>query len=98
MRKEPRYESRKLLNLAHDMPCFVTFPHRCTQHLGCVPAHANWLIFGKGHGKKVSDYFFASVCDTAHKIIDRQIPSEMDEAMLQQEWMRAYISTQNFLW
>jgi hypothetical protein len=98
MQKRPRVEARKLLDLVHDMPCFAAFPHNCTQHHGCVPAHANWLIFGKGHGVKVSDCFFASMCDVAHKIIDRQYPSDMSEDVLQQEWMRAYISTQDHLW
>jgi hypothetical protein len=94
----PRYENKRLTNLAHDMPCYATFPHTCVQHLGCVPAHANWLLFGKGHGAKVSDCFFASMCDTAHKMIDRQIPSDMDEDVLRQEWLRSYISTQDHLW
>jgi hypothetical protein len=94
----PRYENRKLLNTARGMPCYATFSHDCKEHLGCVPAHANWLLFGKGHGLKVSDCFFASVCPPAHDIIDRRIPSDMSEEVLQQEWLRAYISTQDHLW
>lgn len=98
MSKNPRYENRRLLNLAHTAPCFATFPHTCKQHLGCVPAHANWLLFGKGHGLKVSDWAFASMCGPAHDIIDRRIPSDMDEDMLMHEWLRAFISTQDYLW
>jgi hypothetical protein len=98
MQKQPRYENRRLLDLAHTAPCFACFPHQCTQHLGCVPAHANWLAFGKGVGLKAHDWAFAAMCGPAHDIIDRRVPSDMDEAMLQQEWMRAFISTQDHLW
>lgn len=98
MQKSPRVHNRGLLDLAREMPCYATFPHKCTAHLGCVPAHANWLIFGKGMGKKVSDWAFASMCSPAHDIIDRRVPSDMDEAMLQQEWMRAFVATHDYLW
>ena len=98
MQKAPRYENRRLLNLAHQAPCFATFPHDCKQYQGCVPAHANWLIFNKGIGLKASDWAWASMCPRAHDIIDRRIPSDMTEEMLQQEWMRAFISTQDYLW
>lgn len=56
------------------------------------------MLFGKGHGAKVSDCFFAAMCQPVHMIIDRQVPSDMNEEVLQQEWMRAFISTQDYLW
>lgn len=96
--RTPRYENERLRKLVRDLPCYATFPHKCVQHLGCVPAHANWGLWGKGVGVKVSDCFIASVCHHAHQIIDRQVPSDMSEDVLQQEWLRAYISTQDHLW
>lgn len=98
MQKTPRYENRRLLDLAHNMPCFACFPHKCEQHLGCHPAHANWQAFGKGVGHKAHDWAFASVCRIAHDVLDRRVPFGMDEDMLFHEWLRAFISTQDHLW
>lgn len=98
MQKQTRYESKRHTALAHDMPCMATFPHNCQQHNGCDPSHANWLLWGKGVGLKVGDWAWASLCRAAHDIIDRRTPSDMDEETLQQEWMRAFISTQDHLW
>jgi hypothetical protein len=44
--REPRYENRKLLDLAHETPCMAQFEHDCNGYLGCVPAHrATWRYY-----------------------------------------------------
>ena len=92
------YRNRKLLNLAHSMPCMASFPHQCTQHQGCEPAHANGLIWGKGVGFKAPDHYFASMCHNAHDAIDNKLNKTLSADERPQEWLRAYISTQDWLW
>lgn len=87
------YRNRKLLDLAHDAPCFADFPHQCYEHLGCDPAHSDSSIFGRGHGHKSHDFAFASLCNNAHKALDT-MPRE--EKFM--SWLRAYVKTQNWLW
>lgn len=96
--REPRYENRKLLDLAHGMPCFATFPHACNEAQGCHPAHANWSQFGKGVGTKAHDWAFASMCGNAHRMIDGEINATMDRDTRFSEWLNAFISTQDWLW
>lgn len=99
MQKKPRVENRRLLDLAHEMPCFATMPHRCTAHLGCHPAHANWQRWGKGVGKKVSDWAFASVCGEAHKILDGKLGHDtLPQDEREYFWLEAFISTQDHIW
>lgn len=99
IQKQPRVENRTLLDLAHTAPCFAAFPHKCTAHLGCHPAHNNWQQFGKGVGKKTSDWLVAFVCGAAHKILDGHLGQETlsrDERL--HHWINAFIATWDWLW
>lgn len=87
------YRNRKLLNLAHDCPCFAGFDHGCTEYQGVEPAHSDQLIFGRGHGHKSHDFAFAAMCHTAHTMLDT-----FDRETKKGEWLRAYIKTQEWLW
>jgi hypothetical protein len=89
------YRNRKLLDLAHDMPCQARFPHVCNGP--SVPAHSNQQIFGRGFSHKSPDCFFAAVCPAAHDAIDGRAPG-MDRETKQAEWQRAYIATIQWLW
>ena len=53
------FRNRKLLDIAHTAPCFARFPHQCTQHLGCDPAHSDMQLFGRGHGHRAPDWAIA---------------------------------------
>ena len=92
------YRNRKLLDLSHWMPCQATFAHTCNQGDGCHPAHANWLVWGKGVGHKSPDWAFAAVCGNAHRELDGKINPTMDREQRQAEWLRAFIATQDMLW
>lgn len=87
------YRNRKLLNLAHDSPCFAQFDHLCTEHLGVEPAHSDAQIFGRGHGHKSHDFAFAAMCHTAHMQLDT-----FEREVKQTEWLRGHIATMEFLW
>lgn len=87
------FRSRKLLDLAHDMPCQADFLHQCGSWQGCEPAHSDSHIFGRGHGHKSADFAFASLCHTAHMMLDGM---EREEKFF--AWLRAYAKTQAWLW
>lgn len=89
------YRNRKLLDLAHDMPCQARFPHVCNGP--SVPAHSNQQIFGRGFAHKSDDCFFAALCPAAHDLIDGRSPG-MDKETKQAEWLAAYVATQRWLW
>lgn len=98
MQKRPRIEVKALRDLAHTAPCFATFVHPCNAHDGCHPAHNNWQQWGKGVGKKTSDWAVAFMCGNAHREIDGKINSTMSRDQRQYEWLNAFISTQDYLW
>ena len=89
------YRNRKLLDLSHDMPCQADFDHICNGP--SVPAHSNQQIFGRGIGHKSHDCFFAGVCPAAHDQLDGRA-NGLDRETKQALWLRAYISTQIWLW
>ena len=90
------FRSRKLLNLAHDMPCMARFEHDCCDHLGSVPAHSNWQLWGRGFGHKAPDWAWAAMCHNAHQLIDMN--ATMSREQRETEWTRAYVATQEWLW
>lgn len=97
LQKQPRIEVPSILGLIHSLPCFATFPHECTQHLGCHPAHANW--WRKGVGMKTSDHLVASVCGTAHRMIDGKVGRDtLPKEQRQYFWIEAFIATWDFAW
>ena len=87
------YRNRSLLNLAHDCPCMATFQHSCSEYQGVEPAHSDQQIFGRGHGHKSHDFAFASMCHTAHMMLDT-----FEREQKQTEWLIAYVKTQEYLW
>ena len=89
------YRSRKLLDLAHDMPCMASFPHQCQGK--SVPCHANDLLFGRGFAYKAPDWAWCAACPDAHDYIDGR-KGGWDKEVKRGEWLRAYVRTQNFLW
>lgn len=89
------YRNRKLLNLAHDMPCMAQFPHVCSGP--SVPCHANDLLFGRGFAYKTPDWAYAACCNDAHEYLDGR-KGGWDKETKRAEWLRAYVKTQNELW
>ena len=92
------YRNRRLLDLAHEAPCFAQFEHDCSSYLGCEPAHADSQLFGRGHGHKAHDFAYASLCHNAHLKLSAQVGGGMDRDTKFHEWLRAYVATQEWLW
>lgn len=89
------YDNRKLLDSAHIMPCMTQFPHKCGGWEGCDPAHSDSSIFGRGHGHKSDDCFFAAMCHHSHMLLDTRA---FDRELKFYEWLRAYAETQRYLY
>lgn len=87
------YRNRKLLDLAHTMPCTAAFAHTCAGYLGCDPAHSDSSIWGRGMGHKSHDFAFAAMCHPAHKELARMKRSNKGA-----EWTLAHVQTMRFLW
>ena len=85
--------NRRLLDLAHEAPCFADFPHTCEAWQGCEPAHSDSQVFGRGHGHKSNDWAFAAMCHPAHMMLNTM---ERDEKFW--AWLRAHVKTQTWLW
>lgn len=87
--------NRKLLDLAHGLPCTFTFPHVCQGQI--VPCHANWQVLGRGFSFKSDDIFFAAGCREAHDMVDGRKPGLEGESRWW-EWLRAHVATMRLLW
>lgn len=92
------YRNRKLLDLAHDAPCFVDEPHKCNDFDGCVPMHADSSIFGRGGWHKSHDFAFASGCPNAHALITAKVGDDMERERKFYIWLRAHVRTWEWLW
>tara|TARA_R110000803_G_C11872687_1_gene308650 strand:- start:236 stop:574 length:339 start_codon:yes stop_codon:yes gene_type:complete len=99
--KKKNYRNRKLLDLAHQMPCQAEFIHECSQYGLVEPpaqyaveaAHSDSHLYGKGTGIKTHDWAYAAFCHTAHMELTNM---SREEHTL--EWTRGFIKTQNCLW
>lgn len=99
LQKANTYRNKSLTSLSKESPCFATFPHDCTAHLGCDPAHGNWLCMGKGVHLKVSDWLVAFMCRTAHNMIDGKVGHDtLPKHMRMHYWIVAFIATHDWLW
>ena len=91
------FRSRALLNLLHDVPCMVEYPHDCNDHLGSHPMHSNWQSWGRGAGHKAPDWAVAAGCGNAHKMIDPELNPRLDREQRQTEWQKAFVKTWEYL-
>lgn len=87
------YRNRRLLDLAHESPCFADFPHACMGSAGCDPAHSDSQVWGRGMSHKSHDFAIASMCNPAHKQLDT-----MDREEKQASWLRAHVKTMAHFW
>ena len=65
------YRNRKLLDLAHDAPCFLMISGKCTSagfvSGECVPCHSDQQIDGRGTGHKSHDCLAIPGCVNCHE-------------------------------
>ena len=96
VQKADSYRSKRLTDLARDIPCQFTFAHECKG--ATMACHANWLRWSKGVGLKAPDWAWASGCLTAHNAIDDKLDRTLSMGAREAEWMNAFIATHNYLW
>lgn len=87
--RQPRYENRRLLDLAHNL-------HECTHcgryvPEGLEPAHSNQSRHGKGMSMKAHDCFHAALCHACHARLDQG--SDLSREMRHALWEAAHENT-----
>ena len=92
--REPRYQNRKLLDVAHDAPCMLQLgAPGCGNHPS-VPCHSDMLEHGRGVGNKSHDALCVAGCPDCHAKFTRKHLGDDYE----QVWARAYARYQVWLW
>ena len=87
------YRNRRLLDIAHEAPCFLQIEGVCQSGLyPSVPAHSNMLRHGRGVGHKSSDAFCVASCPACHSWLDtggatRSDKQERFMAGLERYWL-----------
>lgn len=92
--REPRYENRKLLDLAHRIQECVNCGY-FSEH-GCEPAHENGLEAGKGMSTKSHDGRHAALCHSCHVWYDIGHSRALGDK--QEMWNRAHKRTFDIYW
>lgn len=93
--REPAYRNRKLLDLAHEAPCFL----RIAQ-IGCsanpsVPCHSDILEHGRGVGQKSHDCLAVAGCPACHAEFTRE---KLGREGYLLTWVRAFARYMVWLW
>lgn len=65
------YRSRKLLDVAHEAPCFLQLADDCGRNPS-VPCHSDQLRHGRGAGHKSHDAFAVPGCPSCHTLFTRE--------------------------
>ena len=65
------YRNRKLLDLAHDAPCFLDLGTVLCGRDAAVPCHSDMLRHGRGVGHKSSDVYAIPGCPACHAVFTR---------------------------
>lgn len=93
--REDRFESRALLNLCHDVHCFLRFEGCKSGHPDwpSVPCHPKSLALGKGVGHKTHDNFAIPGCMACHAEWDRMPAQDHFDV-----WCRAFPQWDRYRW
>ena len=90
------FRSRKLLDVAHEAPCFLRL-RRCVSGVNpSVPAHSNMQRHGRGVGHKSADCFAVPACPACHYELD--YGKNMSREEKEQAWELAFERYQLWLW
>ena len=89
------FRSRKLLDLAHEAPCFLLIDIvNCGQHPS-VPCHSDQLRHGRGAGRKSHDAYAVPGCPACHALFARK---NLGRDGYDEVWARAFEAYQLWLW
>ncbi len=89
------YRNRKLLDLAHEIPCQLQIENVCSGSMA-EAAHSNLGQHGKGKSMKAHDCFFAAACRECHFEIDNGKRLSKDER--ENIWRAGHERTMLLLW
>lgn len=92
------YRNRRLLDLAHEAPCFVDWPHACTGFNGCEPMHSDNSIFGRGMSHKSHDFAIASGCRNGHAALTAHVGADIEREAKFMCWLRAHAKFMAWCW
>lgn len=85
--RQPRFESRKLLDLCHGADCFLRIDGVCRSGVNpSVPCHSNALKHGRGVGNKTHDCYAVPGCPECHSHFDLRLGT----AERADIWLRAF--------
>jgi hypothetical protein len=89
------YRNRKLLDLAHEAPCFLDLGT-----VGCgadksVPCHSDMLKHGRGVGHKSHDCLAVPGCPACHAVFTR---ARYGQAGYEAIWRDAFANYTVWLW
>ena len=90
------YRNRKLLDIAHEAPCFLRLPGCQSGVNPSVPAHSNLLRHGRGIAHRSHDVFAVPSCGPCHYQFD--YGHTLSRAEREQIWQRAFEDYQLWLW
>lgn len=88
------FRSRKLLDIAHEAPCFLQIAMPCGQDQS-VPCHSDQLRHGRGVGHKSHDCLAVPGCPACHVLFTRQYLGKADYDSI---WMQAFERYIVWLW
>lgn len=88
------YRNRKLLDVAHEAPCFLRLAPTCGQ-FPSVPCHSDELRHGRGAGHKSHDCLAVPGCPDCHALFNR---ANLGRDGYERTWQHANEKYQVWLW
>ena len=89
------YRNRKLLDLAHEAPCFLQLGADGCGADKSVPCHSDSMRHGRGVGHKSGDEFAVPGCPACHAIFTRK---DLGREEYLVRWLAAHERYQTWLW
>lgn len=88
------YRNRKLLDVAHEAPCFLKLGKPCGVNPS-VPCHSDQLRHGRGAGHKSHDAYAIPGCPDCHSKFTR---AYLGRGQYEEIWARAFEEYALWLW
>lgn len=89
------HRDRKLLDLAHDAPCFLQLGVPGCGTEKSVPCHSDELRHDRGVGHKSHDWSAVAGCPACHAAFTREKVGKWEYDDI---WLRAWEKYQAYLW
>jgi hypothetical protein len=86
------YRNRKLLDIAHDAPCFLRVSSICRSGVNpSIPAHSNLGRHGRGYSYRSSDAAVVASCPECHYWLDAGPAPRHEKEMAFSEGLEKYL-------